>query len=146
MEFINWERHKYHILISVKKMKFYKIKGLTNYTWFIEAKEGDDVLNLAKLQFRLSSYSLLRALQIIQENAVFAYFSCLILCESSLATVFPSFSHCTSGVGTPVALQSSWTLSPRRTLTSLGISEPAILGGTGNAPWRRVSSKKHNLD
>lgn len=74
--------------------------------------------------------------KIIKENAVSAYFSCLILCKSSLAIVFPSFSHCTSGVGTPLALQSSWTLSPRTTPTSLGISEPAILGGTGNAPWR----------
>lgn len=136
MEFINWKIHKYHKLISVKKMKFLKIKGLTNYTWFIEAKEGDDVLNLAKHQFRLSSYFPLRALKIIEENAVSASFSCLILCKSSLATVFPSFSHCTSGVGTPLALQSSWTPSPRRTLTSLGISEPEILGGTGNAPWK----------
>lgn len=42
----------------------------------------------------------------------------------------PSFSHWMVGVGAPLALQTSWMLSFRRTPTSLGSSEPEILGGT----------------
>lgn len=42
----------------------------------------------------------------------------------------PSFNHWMVGVGVPLARQTSWMLSFRRTPISLGSSDPEILGGT----------------